>query len=447
MALGGIPKPRRVLLTVGATLLVGLAALLGFAAALPSAPDPVTEWNAIAATVTGSLNRGLARQRALAMVHLAIHDACNAVRPVYASYGGPPPAPAGASVDAAIAAAAHEVLRATVERPSPTLEVAYYRALLATPPGEPRRAGVAVGREAARRILALRAQDGADRAATALPAARAAPGTWEPTPPKHLPALLPGWTRVAPFVIPRADAFRPPPPPTIGSALYARQYEEVRQIGAERSPARTSAQSDTARLWARDIGEHWNAIARAAVSSQTETRPPDPLRTWHRARLYALLNLAMADGFLSGWEAKYHYRFWRPVTAIRQGARDGNPATAGDPHWSPLLPTPEHPEYPSTHSVLSGAAAQVLRCTLGTDQARFTVEGGERLAPVVRRYGAFSQAAREVVEARIYAGAHFRAANEEGLRQGERIGAWVCERALPPLRASAPAANRGGAGR
>ena len=222
MALGGIPKPRRVLLTVGATLLVGLAALLGFAAALPSAPDPVTEWNAIAATVTGSLNRGLARQRALAMVHLAIHDACNAVRPVYASYGGPPPAPAGASVDAAIAAAAHEVLRATVERPSPTLEVAYYRALLATPSGEPRRAGVAVGREAARRILALRAQDGADRAATALPAARAAPGTWEPTPPKHLPALLPGWTRVAPFVIPRADAFRPPPPPPPSAAPSTR---------------------------------------------------------------------------------------------------------------------------------------------------------------------------------------------------------------------------------
>ena len=214
------------------------------------------------------------------------------------------------------------------------------------------------------------------------------------------------------------------------SVEYARQFNAVRLLGRETGSARSDAQSESARFWAGNVGDNWNDIAREVIARRADRG--DALASWRSARAFALLNVAMADGFVSGWDAKYRYRAWRPVTAIPRAALDGNPATMPDVQWTSLLPTPEHPEYPSTHSVLSAAAAAALRCGLGSDAAGVDIASRSKYTSAPRHVASFSQAAQDIAMSRLYAGAHFPIANTNGLRQGARIGAYTCTHYLRP---------------
>ena len=219
---------------------------------------------------------------------------------------------------------------------------------------------------------------------------------------------------------------------SLRSAEYARQYNAVKAFGGELPAQRTQAQGETARFWSGPVNEAWNDIARMTMARRAP-RLHDELATWRNARAFALLNLAMADGFVAGWDGKYAYRYWRPITAIRRGDADGNPATAPDAGWSAYLPTPAHPEYPSTHSVLSGAAATTLHCALGTDRTDVTLASRGHFAGMERHITSFDAAAKDVAVSRVYAGAHFPIANAAGLAVGRRIGELACGSFLAPL--------------
>lgn len=426
---------RRPALWLLALLLSGalLAGALAFVSGDPVEADAVSHWNAVAFEAGETLHRGTTQAREMAMTHLAIHDALNAIHPRFATYTHGPRAPDDASPDAAIAAAARTVLDATVPHQAEVIDRDYAEVLAKIPDGQAKRDGITAGEAAAHRILAMRLNDGAYKADCPY-TEKPGVGIWEPTPPAKRRALLPDWAKVKPFVIGDPAEVLPPPPPALTSARYARDYAEVAALGGEHSSARTAEQTATARFWAGNVVGSWNQIARNAVRARNaDADPHRHLDPWQIARLYALLNAAMSDGFVAGWYAKYRYHAWRPVTAIPRGDTDGNPATAPDPHWMALLPTPEHPEYPSTHSVLSATAAGVLDCVLGEDRADVAVTGDGRLWRTSRRYPSFQTTAREVAESRLYAGAHFRYANEAGLLQGRRVALIACgELPRPP---------------
>jgi hypothetical protein len=231
---------------------------------------------------------------------------------------------------------------------------------------------------------------------------------------------------VAPFTLLSAAQFWLPGPPALTSEAYAKDYNEIKSLGGQTSTARTADQTEVARFWFEGP-PGWYRIARTVA----ETRALD---AWDSARLLGLTSLAMADGYIAGFKIRYVYDLWRPVTAIREGDTDGNPATAGDPSWNSLQNTPNVSEYPSTQSIFSGAAAAVLTGVLGTDQVSFTTTSGPPFADIKRSFTSFSQAARESADSRIYAGIHFRTACEDGLALGRKIGQRALALYLQPVK-------------
>ena len=260
------------------------------------------------------------------------------------------------------------------------------------------------------------------------------PGVWEPTPPpeeptQRAPYLLPQWGFVTPFAIPSGDFFRPDGPPSLKSLEYAREYNEVKLLGEKDESARSPEQTEIALFWADGAGTvtppgHWNIIAQDVATTRRNTLQQN-------ARLFALLNVAMADAAIGAWDSKYHYTFWRPVTAIRNGDTDGNPATAPDPDWESLIITPPFPDYISGHSTFSGAAATVLSLFYGTPSIRFTT-GSDALPGVVREFRSFLEAAHEAALSRMYGGIHFSSANEDGLKTGLAIGGRTFTHTMQP---------------
>jgi membrane-associated phospholipid phosphatase len=251
---------------------------------------------------------------------------------------------------------------------------------------------------------------------------RPGPGEYQFTPPFNF-AAQPGWERVKPFVIDLEDHALEGPQ-ALSSVQYARDLAFIRSIGHIASTTRTREQSEIAQFWYEDSPLGWNRIANTAIRQRG-------LDLWSAARAFALVNFAMADGFIAGFEAKYRFRFWRPETAIREAATDGNPRTDADPTWQPFLITPPVPDYPSTHTVLGWAAAEVLIDILG-DRLRYAADS-LTLPGVTREFRGFSAAAQENGLSRLYAGIHFRYAVAEGRRQGRSIGRAVAE-ALEPVR-------------
>jgi hypothetical protein len=314
------------------------------------------------------------------------------------------------------------------------VNTAYAMVLASIPDGAPKTNGITLGQAAAAAILALRSTDHATALVPYTPGAQ--PGDWQPTPnplpfdppaaADFLPAVLPGWGHVTPFVLRRSTQFEPDGPPRLSSKRYARDYNEVKAIGEKNSATRTAEQTSIARFWYENASAAWSRIAIIVAHSQG-------LNLWDTARLLALVNLAMADGVIAGFETKYDFNFWRPVTAIRAGDTDGNDATIAGPNWSSLLNTPAHPDYVSTHSVLGGASAEVLRRFFGSDDVPFTTTSGVPFAGLTRSYTSFSQAAAENGQSRIYAGIHFPSAAEDGIKQGGQIGRFVFTHALQPL--------------
>jgi hypothetical protein len=438
---------KRVVRWFGIAVAVSVAALWSGSAA--AAVDPVSSWNivAIQATLTAGEN-GVVASRTLAIAQLAVHDALNAIDARYERYAFTGSAPAGASADAAIAAAARDALVGTIAVGalpgfgSPAnqalavaqVDAAYAAALAGIPDGLPKSDGIAIGQAAAAAIVTLRSSDHATELVTYTPGTE--PGDWQPTPnpvpfdppaaADHLPAVAPHWGNVTPFVLLRSSQFEPNGPPRLTSKQYAADYNEVKAIGEKNSTTRTAEQTSIARFWYEGSPAGWSRIARVVAESQG-------LDSWDTARLLALVDLAMADGFIAGFETRYEFNFWRPVTAIRAGDTDGNDATVADPAWSTLLNTPAIPEYASTHSVLGGAASEVLRRFFRDDDVSFTTTSGVPFAGLTRSFESFSQAAAENGESRIYAGIHFRSAVEDGIKLGNKIGGFAFTHALQPL--------------
>jgi hypothetical protein len=383
-----------------------------------------------------------------AMAHLAIHDALNAIDRRSRPYAFDATAKRGASPDAAVAAAARDVLVALVRQiPAPfppacvqagvaSVETDYTSALAAIPDGRHKARGIEVGQAAAAAILALRAADGSDTPLVVdnFPQGTA-PGEYRFTPGTPF-AFAPGWAHVTPFVLDHSSQFRPGPPYAVTGRKYAADLNEIKALGGDgvtTPSARTPEQTEIARFWVESSPLQWNRIAR------TVSAPLDP---WAQARLFALLNMSLADGYVSSFETKYHYNYWRPVTAIRAADTDGNPRTSADPTWTPLVTTPPIPDYDSAHSVQGGAGATVLKRFFGTDRIGFstcslTLPAGGRCtdpSPITRSYASFSAAAAENGISRILVGFHFRKAVDEGIEHGNRIGDLAVDRFLRPVR-------------
>jgi hypothetical protein len=408
-----------------------IAALSSSAMALPapaSAGDSVMEWNDIARQmiVVPALTP-VQQTRAMAIVHVAVHDAVSGITGRYARYHSTRVAPAEASAEAAAISAAYHAL-IVMFGGSSSLDTAYATSLAAH--------GIAMsdvslayGRSVAEDILMLRQDDGAAQAAFPyLPDGAGMPGVW--TPMSALPAaqaLLPGWGAVTPWVLHSGSQFRPDPPPALDSGRYARDYNEVRQLGALTNSTRTDEQSQIALFWRASPTALWNPILRRAI----ESRGLDLSAT---ARVAALFYLAAADASVACWEAKYVYNFWRPEPAIVRGDGDDNRATVGDPTWRPFLPTPPHPEYPSAHTANSGAMAAILKAVFG-DSPGYVIEAtSPQNVGFVRYWQTFSEGVQEVIDARIYSGIHFRTADQAGARMGRQIAKFVMTHALRPVK-------------
>jgi len=395
--------------------LVGASAFAG--------EDEVSRWNRVATDTTAASEIGgnpLAESRILAIVQVAVYDAVNSIDPRFEKYAAKLPAQRGASIDAAIASATCATLVELILSCRTALDKTMKKTLAAIPEGNAKSAGIELGRSAAAAILALRKDDGSTLTLDYKPGAK--PGDYRPTPPDFTPAWMTHWGRVKPFVLESAAQFRPEPPPSVDSDLAKRDVEEVRSIGALAHSTRNVEQTEIAKFWYENSPQGWNRVAREASAGR-------PMDATVRARMFALVNLAMAEGFIVGFEAKYLYNYWRPATAIR---------AAGDAEWLSQLPTPPIPDYPSNHTVLGAAAAAVLARCFETDFVNFSMTSGAPYPGITRSFWSFSQAAQENGASRILAGIHFRTAVNAGYRQGEEMGTWVFEHALRPLAGPAP---------
>lgn len=385
--------------------------------------NAVVHWNSVAdAALSPSQGTNpMAHSRILAILHASIHDAVNAIDRRYESYTPGLASAPKAHADAAVAAAAREVLVRLVPDQAALVEAAYTSALAGIGDGASKTAGIAVGQAAASATLNRRQNDGSASAGFAY-VPGTAPGEYQFTPPFNF-AAQPGWGNVTPFVIELKDhALEGPQPLT--SKAYARDFDEVKRIGHINSTTRTAEETEIAKFWYEDSTLGWNRIANTVVRQRG-------IDLWDSARAFALVHFAMADGFIAGFNEKYEHRFWRPETAIRAAAVDGNPQTEPDSGWQPLLITPPVPDYPSTHTVLGWAAAEVLIELFG-DRERYSLTS-LTLPGVTRHYRGFSKPAQENGLSRLYAGIHFRHAIREGRRQGRSIGQAVAE-ALPRVR-------------
>jgi hypothetical protein len=432
-------------------LVASIAAAASTDARAATRSDAVSAWNANAgdaaiAACLAPFKNPLHEARMYAAMHLAIHDALNAIhrrsRPYAFAVRRPLP---GASPGAAVAAAGRDVLVALLEElPAPFsdcapaavagVETEYASALAAIAGGPAKGQGIQLGRAAAATILAVRTGDGADTPLFDYDYTQgSAPGEYRFTPGFSF-AFAPGWANVRPFALRRGAQFHAAPPYRVTSKRYAADFAEVKRLGGDgmTTPSeRTADETEVAHFWVESAPLQWNRIARTVAEGEG-------LDPWEQARLFGLLNMALADGYVGSFETKYRYSYWRPVTAIHEAGTDGNPSTSADPTWTPLEPTPPIPDHDSAHSVEGGAAAEVLRRFFGTDRIPFetcslSLAPGSTCtdpSPVTRRYRSFSEAAAENGRSRILVGFHFRHAVEAGIEHGRKIGGYAVHRFL-----------------
>lgn len=364
--------------------------------------------------------------------HAAIFDAVNGVSHQYQGWLVNDPAPQGADMDAAVAGAAHTMLVALWSATSNprNFQVAYDKALAQIPDGSAKANGIAWGENVANQVIAWLARSGYDKP---IPGQYSStePGKWRETPSQFRPALLPYWGHVTPFVMTSSSQFRAPPPESLGSVAYAEELAFTKKKGARDSTERTEYETQSTPFWADDLGSatppgHWNVIAHDIAERRN-------LSELECARLFALLNLAMADAGISCWETKYYYNTWRPITALHEIKSSINPYAVGDPNFIPNMETPSFPSYTSGHSTFSAAAARVMERYFMADDIEFTV-GSDGLPGVVRTYRSFSQACWNVMMSRVWGGIHTMSDNTEAQKVGLNIGDWTFEHALLPAK-------------
>lgn len=385
------------------------------------AADPVLTWNSVLLdAIRTEKSAPPMAARAMAIVHTAIHDAVNSIEHCYQLYAQNFVAHPQASVPAAIAAAAERTLTAIFPAQHATFALHLQSALSGIPDGIRETQGIAAGQNAADQILALRAGDGAFAVVDFQPGT--SPGEWRPTPPGFLPSLLPQWPDVVPFSLHSGSQFRPDAPPALSSTEYAAAVNQVQQWGASNSALRTAEQDNIARIWMAGPGTatppgQWNQIAGNIAMAKN-------LTSVESARLMTLLNMTLADAGIAAWDCKYAYNFWRPITAIREAANDGNPATNADAAWTPYITTPPFSAYVSGHSTFSAAGAGLLQHYFGTDQLTFQLQSEFPGVPN-RTFSSLTAAANEAGMSRIYGGIHFIFDHTAGSATGRQTADWV----------------------
>ncbi len=366
--------------------------------------------------------------RDLAIVHTAIYDAVNAIDQTSSAFHVQASAPADASAVAAADAAGLFTASALFPTDTALFQATYQAALAGVPDGPGKTDGLAMGRFVAEQTLISRATDGANAVVSYTPGT--APGDWRPTPPAFAPAQTPQWPAVTPFALDSGSQFRAGPPPALTSAEYTTAFNEVKALGRVDSTVRTPQQTEVARFWAAAAGTpqiagYWNEIAENAATAQGNTLDQD-------ARLFAELNVALADDTIAFFDTKYTYNFWRPVTAIQLAGQDGNPDTVADPTWLPLLNTANHPTWVSTHGGISGTASAVLADVFGTDNVSFSLTS-EDLKGVTHSFSSFSGAAAEAENSVVWSGNHFRFDVVAGDAQGKEVAGFVNRHFFKPL--------------
>ena len=416
----------------GRPFILAALGVCGWLAAAGSASgDAVVDWNEIAQSAIVVGRPGPIGAIDSALVQVAVHDAVQAIdrrfEPYHAELKG-----AKGSRSAAAAAAAHAVLVGIYPAQAPALDATYFNYLAAHGLGND--PGLQVGEQVAAAILPLRRTD----PNPPLPAFTGGTGIgqWRPTPsfignppvpPSGAPMAVHWMAGFDPFTLTSPTRFRAVAPPALTSERYRRDYDEVKRLGSFSSTDRTPAQTDLAYFYTDNFLAQWNRALRGIANNHVR-------RIGDSARLFALANLATADALISSWDSKKFYNFWRPITAINEGDNDGNPGTAGDPAWRPLINTPNYPDYTSGANNVVGAMTRTLAQFFHRDRLTFEVTSNAPLAVQKSRiYHRFSDAAEDVVEARILLGIHFRFADTAARKQGQRVADWTFDHFLLPL--------------
>lgn len=410
------------------------SAIVGLSGAA-HADDVISEWNAMlrdAIRETGGGPCPIAR--AGAMMNIAMFEAMNSVKGAYTPYLGMLPNAEGASRRIAAAKAAHQILCEIYPSMEPEFTAKLNQAMLREPDPIARQRGLDLGIASALAVLAARANDGSQNTIIYDPTPGV--GHWRPTPPDFTAPHAPHWGNVTPFTMTSGDQFRPPPPPALSSQEYADAYNQVKELGRRFGSTRTPEQTEIAHFWGNDLDGtykppgHLNYITGVVARDQN-------LNAYERARLFALVNLAMGDAAISSWDAKYNTEldFWRPVTGIHEGDNDGNPLTQSDPTWEPLnVWSPPFPAYTSGHATFGAAHAAVMRAFFGTDDITFTVGTDDPFAiGVERTFHSFTEAAWENAISRIYLGVHWIFDGVEGNLAGLALGDYVAANFLRPI--------------
>lgn len=374
-------------------------------------PDTyVAEWDAVGTQAFSAAGLTPAEGHVIfAYVAIAVYDAVMAIEGGYQPFAVDAVAPAGASAEAAVAAAAHRILIHYLPGQAGIIDPAYDTSLSTIPDGQAKTDGIATGEDVAAQLIAMRADDGFRAPVTYTAPNPPVPGVWLPTGATPIGPYL-GLMR--PFSLASADQFRPAGPPALDSKKWERDYNEVREIGSRTSATRTAAQTTAARFWAEPPVQQ----ARGSFRKFVVDRELDVVDA---ARFMAMISVTYADALIACFDAKYQYALWRPITAIQAGDTDGNDATLGDPAWLPLLAaTPNHPEYPSAHSCITPAGGLVIARFLGTENIDFTVPSLQGNGD--RHYDRVKDLTYDVGNARIWGGIHFRTAIEDGVTIGKK---------------------------
>jgi hypothetical protein len=394
------------------------------AAERADAARAMAAWNVVALRTTAAGPFSPPQEtRSLAMVSAAVFDAVNAIGGRYEPFVARIEASRDGSRAAAVAAAAHRVLRTLYPAAATALDADYDTTIAKIPDGASKVTGISVGRSAADAVLVARVNDHASERVSYTP--QSAAGMWTPTPPPLAAALEAGWGRVTPFVLLSGTELRPSPPPALNSAEYARDLAEIASIGAWSNATRTAAQTEAARFWISTAPQLWNQVVRQL----TTARDLDPSTV---ARAYLLLNIAGADAMIAAWDAKFAYQQWRPITAIRRGAADGALSSPIDTTWLPLLVTPPFPDYPAGHTAYAGAAEIVLKALFGDQPGELAITSATA-GGTTHKYQSFTAVCDEVVNARVWGGVHWRTSSTAGLELGRRVGALALQRAARAL--------------
>jgi PAP2 superfamily len=413
MIMNNSQKPRWITLLVVATSLLASSMVQA---------DVVTDWNVKASALVVEAKLGPPpANRVLAIVHTAVYEAVNAITQRYPASGLKLEAAPGASIEAAVAAANHATLAKCVPSQQVALDTAYHAALAKIADGPAKTAGIAVGEKAAAAVLEVHANDGAARGETYRPYTTA--GLYVPT---VIPAV-PHWPQRTPWLLTSPAQFRPGPPPALTSAVWARDYNEIKTFGGKHSTRRTAEQTAIARFWEATLPPIYHGIVRSVA-----TLPGREVT--QNARLFMAVTQAADDALIAVFDAKYHYNFWRPVTAIRNGDIDGNEATERDPSWTSFIDTPMHPEYPCAHCIVAGAVGTVLQAEIGTGPIPTLTTTSYTANGAARSWTTIDDCMQEVAQARIYDGVHYRTSTEVGMAMGKQIGALAVAKYLRPLK-------------